>query len=130
MHQCWGPHDLASVCLGDRLIAQANSEYRHFSCKISYGLHNDAGVGGHSGPGRYHQARGLQFPNALDGDLIVAIHNRFGTQLTQVLNQVIGKRIIVVDDQKHSSSRCTLPETEDYISTGRNLEAPASKYRG
>src|SRR5215471_751257 len=51
MHQRWSSDDLASVSLGNCLIAQADSEYGHFAGKISYGLHNNAGVGRHSGPG-------------------------------------------------------------------------------
>src|ERR1700686_1580800 len=36
-----------------------------------------------------------------DGDFVVAAHFDLLAQLTEILHEVVGKRIVVVDDQKH-----------------------------
>ena len=66
----------------------------------------------HGDPGRAPPARlgspraggqqdpvGVEGQRLVDGDLVVADDDRLGPQLTQVLDEVVGKRIVVVDNE-------------------------------
>ena len=50
-------------------------------------------------PGRDHEAVGCEFGDLLNCDLVVAEHAHVLAQLAEVLHEVVGERIIVVDHQ-------------------------------
>ena len=55
-----------------------------------------AGAGGEEDRLRVH---GLDL---LEGDLVVSVHGHLAAQLAQVLDQVVGEGIVVVDHQYHA----------------------------
>ena len=54
---------------------------------------------GVQGPGEDHDAIGRQRLDLSTRQLVVAHHLHLRTQLAQVLHQVVGERIVVVDHQ-------------------------------
>jgi len=55
---------------------------------------------------RNNQMTGRKFFDRFDGDLVVAVNFNFDRRvhLAQSLNEVVGKGIVVVDDQDHENS--------------------------
>lgn len=51
-----------------------------------------------------HDALGIQRFDFGDGQLVVAHHFDLGTQLAEVLHNVVGKGVVVVDHQQHGVS--------------------------
>ena len=60
------------------------------------------------GPGRNHDALRPQFLDFVERDLIVAAHFELLPHLAEILREVVGKRIVVVEQQKH---RCEFRNT-------------------
>jgi hypothetical protein len=48
----------------------------------------------------------------LDGQLVVAIDLNLRAQLSQVLDKVVGKRIVVVEDEDHGELQCSAAMTD------------------
>ena len=101
MHQRWRPVDPSAERGADSLVSQADTQDRHTLCKHANGLDGNARVFGTPGSRRDDDAVWCQGHNLLDPDLIVPSDDRVGAQLAQILRQVVGKRIVVVDDEKH-----------------------------
>jgi hypothetical protein len=59
-----------------------------------------------TGPGEIISAVGIQRERFLHRDLVVAVHLLVHAQLPEVLDQVVGERIVVIDDQQHVRTIC------------------------
>ena len=59
----------------------------------------DAGVLGSPGPRRDEQAVGGAAPDLGDVDGVVAEDLELGAELAELLDEVVGERVVVVDDQ-------------------------------
>jgi hypothetical protein len=66
----------------------------------------DAGLARRAGAGREQDALGLAAPRPLHGQLVVAIDLDLRAQLSQVLDKVVGERIVVVEDEDHGELQC------------------------
>jgi hypothetical protein len=64
----------------------------------------DARLGRRTRPGRQHQLPRLQRRDPFQRDLVVAEHPHLGAELTEVLHQVEGEAVVVVDHQQHVRS--------------------------
>src|SRR5208282_3731918 len=67
----------------------------------AYQLHGNPGFLRSAWTGGNYNALGLPADNFVDGNLIVAMHFERTTQFAQVLGQVVGERIVVVQQQNH-----------------------------
>jgi hypothetical protein len=56
----------------------------------------DAGVLGGGGAGRYYYPLRFLFLDFLDSGLVIAYHHHLLTQLAQILEEVIGKAVIII----------------------------------
>ena len=45
--------------------------------------------------------RWLQFGNFINRDGIVTPNNRFTAKLAKILDEVVGERIVIIEDEKH-----------------------------
>ena len=64
-----------------------------------------AWLGAH-GPGETTIARRPELTDLVDVDRVVAAHDQVRPQLAQVLDEVVGERVVVVDDEEHDSIAC------------------------
>src|SRR5687767_10679588 len=88
-------------------MAEADAEDRHRRTEALDGGNRDAGVLGTARAGRNHDPRRRQRRDLVQRDLVVAAHRHLGAELAQVLGEVEGERIVVVDQEDHHrSSRC------------------------
>ena len=104
VHEILGPHDRAAEGLAHRLMAQAHAQAAA-ACPSSRWQHSTempASVGVH-GPGEMITRSGLRLEHLVDRDLVVAkdldVERRI--DLAQPLHEVVGERVVVVDDDDH-----------------------------
>src|SRR5579875_3755753 len=96
---CTGTDDAPAEGFADRLMSQTDAEQWDLPGKPANDFERDPGAAGCSRPGRDHNALGPQPGDFFDADLIVATHDELLAELAQILRQVVGKRIVVVDQQ-------------------------------
>src|SRR6185437_13440206 len=92
----------------ERLVAETDAEHRQASGETADRLDRNAGLRGISRTRRDEQVSGLQGLDALQGDRVVAKNAHLLAHLLEILDQVVGERIIIVDHEDHSSSRVFL----------------------
>ena len=100
MHQLRGADDVGAVDVTDRLVTEAHAEQRRPDRgERRDRLADDAAVLGSAGPGRQQHRVGLRGHGIVDGELIVAHHDRIRAELAQVLHQVVDEAVVTVDDE-------------------------------
>ena len=102
-------HHLAAQRRAHGLVPQAHTKKRQLAGEVADGLDADAGLGGRARSGRQYQAVGPQGGDARDGDLVVAEHAHVLAELTEILHQVVGEAVVVVDHQQHGRSILWVP---------------------
>ena len=101
VHDLLGADDVAAVGGADGLVAQAHAQDRLLAGEGLDDGHRDAGLGRRARAGRHADAVGVERGDLFQGDLVVARHAHVLAQFTEVLDQVVGKRVVVVDHQQH-----------------------------
>src|SRR5882724_11848003 len=101
--------DLAAERLADRLVSQAHAQDRNLARKIANHTQRYARLAGRAGSRRDDDALRPHRLDVSSRDLVVASHFDFGTQFPQILHQIPGERIVVVDHQHHDPSRPSMP---------------------
>ena len=61
------------------------------------GVHADPGLVRRAGAGGDDDATRFKGGNLVDGDLVVAMNLHLGTQLAEILHEVVGETVVVVD---------------------------------
>ncbi len=104
MHELLGPHDGAAKCSTDGLVAQAHAQNWQLTGKVPDGRHRDARLCGRAGARRDHEA--IELPgvephfDVSHGDFVVAKHFHLRTEFAEILDDVVGEAVVVVDHQE------------------------------
>ena len=101
MHDVTGADHIAAKGLADGLMAQADTQNRQFAGEVLDHFDRDAGFGRGARTGGDHDALRVEGFDLGDGEFIVAHDFDLGAQLTKVLHNVVGKRVVVIDHQQH-----------------------------
>ena len=109
VHEVLGADDLAAEGLADGLVAEADAEDGDFAGHVPDERHEDAGFAGRAGAGREQNAFGLECLDLFDGQLVVAADFDLCTQLAEVLDEVVGEGVVVVEDEDHGEVQCSAP---------------------
>src|SRR5688572_13566671 len=83
-------------------MTEADAEDRHARTEAANDVHRDAGVLRAARSGRDEDLLRRHGLDLTDRDLVVASDAELRAQLAQVLDQVVGERVVVVDDENHS----------------------------
>ena len=86
-------------------MPEAHAQDRRRLAETSNHGHRDAGLLGPSRSGRNHNVVGLGRGHRVERHRIVAHHLDHGTEFAKVLDQVVGERVVVVDDDDHMATR-------------------------
>src|SRR5689334_3810022 len=97
VHWFRGTNDASTVDLADRLVSQADSQEGNARAKGLDDLAGEARFVWRAGSRRDHDMIGLERGDLVQRDLIVAPHRDLRTKLGQILVQVVGKAIVVID---------------------------------
>src|SRR5579863_2012839 len=101
VHEVRRPNHMTAKCFADRLMSQADTEQRGLAGKVADQFDADAGFVRRARPWRDDDPVWLHRLDLVYRDLVVAAHLDLLAQFTNVLNQVVGERIVVVEDEYH-----------------------------
>ena len=95
--------DLSPQGETDRLVAEADPEDRDLAALASNQVDRDAPIFGMTRSGRDNDPGWSEIIDLLQRDPVVPVDNRVGPQLTDELHEVVGKGIVVIDDEYHDA---------------------------
>jgi len=101
VHDMPSADDVAAEGLADALVAQADAEDRDLAGEAFDGGQRDTRFVGRAGSGREYDARRGIFGDLVGVDLVVAVDPYLFAQLAEVLHQVVGEGVVVVDHEQH-----------------------------
>ena len=101
MHQPPGAHNLAAEHFPYRLVPQTHAEDRDARAEFADDGLADTRFRRGAGSGRDADAFGPEGGESLDGDLIVATHHRLRAEFAEILDEVVGERVVVIEDEEH-----------------------------
>ena len=114
---CGARTTAAAVDLADALVPEADAEHRDAGlAEGADGVDRHADVGGivrAAGAGRDEDRVGLERLQLGERDRVVAVHDRFGAELTEVLHEVVDERVVVVDHEHPHVGNATGPRPGD-----------------
>ena len=103
MHQRLCPHDLPAKSRADGLVSKAHAKHWYFPGKITDQIDAYPGILRGAWPGRNYDSLRAKRINLRNLDLVIPPHLDLRTQFAQVLNEVIGERIVVIENEDHGS---------------------------
>src|SRR5438876_12131574 len=101
VHEPVGSHHARAECLADRLVAETHAQDRYLPGQRLDQRHQDTGFPRRARAGREHGRRGLEGEHLLYGQRVVAVHHRLRAELAEQLDEVVGERVVVVEDEEH-----------------------------
>ena len=96
---CGGSHDPPAEDLADALQAEAHAEHRATAGEVADHVVAEPRIVGRAGARGDEHGVGIELDQLVEGPGVVAVHERLGPQLTEVLDEVVDERVVVVDDQ-------------------------------
>lgn len=103
VHEPVGPDDIAAEHFADALVPEADAEERNRGSEGPDDISADSGLGRGAGSGRDTNPLGRLLANLIERDAVVPMHFHRGPQLSEILDEVVGERIVVVDDEEHAA---------------------------
>src|SRR5258708_4589162 len=104
VHDGLRAHHASAERFADSLMAQADAENRDLSRELAQHVERDARMLRVARPRRQADPLGIQLRDFIEGNFIVAVRPHVLAQFAEILDQVIGERIVVVDHQQHGLS--------------------------
>ena len=101
----WSADNFAAERGADGLVAQADAQNREFAGKFFDQLDRNAGFLRRARPRRNDDLLGLASGDFFDGNFVVAMDFYLATQLAEILGEVVGERVVVVEQQNHFFAR-------------------------
>src|SRR5690349_2224198 len=106
VHDARRAHDAAAEHLTDALVTEADAEDRNLAGEPMDDIHRDAGFVRRARTRRDRDRVGRLRGDRLERDGVVALDGDVGTQLAEILREVVGERVVVVDQEElHDPSR-------------------------
>ena len=104
MHKLMRPDHVAAERRTNRLMPQANAQHRKLPSKVPDQFNADAGLLRRTGARRDNDAFRTHGFNLRRSYLVIAAHLYLLSQFSQILHQVVGKRIVIIEDEDHAMS--------------------------
>ena len=117
---------LATESLDDRLVAEADPERRRRRAEDEDQLDRDAGVDRPPGARGDDEAVGSELARLGDRQVVAAPDDDLGAQLLEQVDEVVGERVVVVDDEDAHASECASAGAR---ARGSDLGVPKSQAR-
>ena len=98
--RCGRAHHVSAVDVPDRLMAEAHAEHRDAGrSERRDRLADDPRLLGPARAGRQQHRVGFERERLVDGEGVVAEHDRIGPELTQVLDEVVDEAVVRIDHE-------------------------------
>ena len=101
VHQSFCAYHFSAKSRADRLMAETDSEQRNLAGKVADQFNADAGILRSARSGRNHDPFRPHRFNLVNADLVIAPNLNLSAQFAQVLTKVVGKRVVVVENEDH-----------------------------
>src|SRR5580704_8774886 len=101
VHNPVGPDDFASENMSNALVPQTNAENRRGGAELKNQVIADTGIKRRPRSWRDTDSVRMHLGNLIQSNLVVAFNDEVGSELAKILDQVVGKGIVIVDDQHH-----------------------------
>ena len=118
VHEAVGADDAAAIEVADGLVSEADAEDGFLAGEGADHVEGDAGFGGGAGAGGDEDAVGVEREGFGGRDLVVAEDALFDAQLTEILDEVEGEGIVVVDDEQHGVGRLLSSRVDTWVKRG------------
>jgi hypothetical protein len=102
VHEYTGSDNVSTKCRADGLVPEANPENGYFAGKTADRFDADSRLLRGTRAGRYYDPLRPKSFNVEQGNLIIPPNYHLRAQFTQVLDKVVGKGIVVVEDENHA----------------------------
>jgi len=99
-------YHFAAERVTDRLMAEANTEDWDCRAGLRDQVEADARFLGRAGTGRQHYGIGIGIDHRVARHLVVAAHVDVGAQFAEIMHQVKGEAVVVVDEINHRNNSC------------------------
>src|SRR5260370_3197808 len=100
MHGLRRANDVAAEDLANRLMAKTDAEDRKIAGAADE-VEADAGAVGVARSWRDDDTLRPQGERRLDGHGVVALHHDLGTELAEIVAEVVDEAVVIIDEQKH-----------------------------
>src|SRR6478672_3481730 len=97
VHELARVHDASTESLSYALVAEAHAEERNLACEAFDKRHRNARLVGRAGSRGNHDTLGLHSRDIVDRDLVISTYDNLFAELAEILDEVVGKGIVVVD---------------------------------
>src|SRR5262249_2378619 len=104
VHQRGSPHNLSSKNFADGLVSQAHAEHWYGFMKVLNDVLGNPGVRRDTRSRRNHDMRWVLPFDFFQCDFVITEDPQLGAQLAQILNEVVGEGVVVIDHHDHSSN--------------------------
>ncbi len=101
VHQTSCTDNFTTINITHALVTQADSENRHLACKVADHIAADSRFLRGAWPWGDADALRRHRLNLGESDLIITPHQRIGTELSEILDEVVGEGIVIIDDEDH-----------------------------
>src|ERR1700730_8389007 len=101
MHQTIGPNDRSPIYLADALMPKADPQHGNPRSKTTDKLVANSGVVRRARSRRNADFFRAQLLNFINCCAIIASDDQLRPEFAEVLNQVVGERVVVIQDQDH-----------------------------
>ena len=98
---------LAAESFTDRLVSQTDAEDGRLAGHVADERDENAGLMRRAGARRKQNALRLESLDLLDCQFVIAIDRDLCTQFPKVLDKVVRKRIVIVEDKDHGELQCS-----------------------
>ena len=102
VHQAIGSNDFSSIHLADTLMSKANTQHGNSRSEMTDKLVADAGFVRRSRTRRNADFFWMQLLNFLNGGAIIPADDQFRAEFAEILNQIVGERVVVIQNQNHT----------------------------
>src|SRR6185312_7593878 len=104
VHHPSGANHPPAVRLANGLMPETDAQYGNLPTPPSDERHGDPCFAGCTRTRREHDRRGRDRANLLDAERVIAPDDGLAAELAQILDEVVGEGIVVVDYQQHGLS--------------------------
>ena len=104
VHQSIRANHIAAEHIAYALVSEADAEDGDSGAVGEDDFAGDAGFLGGARPWRNHDAARSQFFDVGNADFIVPKNPELCTQFAEVLDEIVGERVVVIDDEEHGSA--------------------------
>ena len=101
VHDTLGTDDASTVRFADGLMTEADAEDGNRASPATDCVDGDPRLRRSARSGGQHDGVRGELADFIDGDRVVATHVDVRTELPEVLHEVVGEGVVVVDDEQH-----------------------------